>query len=516
MRWLSRKFFRSSQRQFLHLMGGVAALEVGAQRVALDGLGQDHRRLALVFHRRVVGGVDLAVVVAAALEVPDLLVGHRLDECLGPRIPAEEVVADVAAVVGLVRLVVTVGGGVHQVHQRAVAVGVQQGVPLASPHHLDDVPTRAPEERLQLLDDLAVAAHRAVEALQVAVDDEGQVVQTLQRGDMRQAAALRLVHLAVAEERPHVLLGGVPDAAVVQVVVEPRLVDRVHRAQPHGHRREFPEVRHQARVRVGRQPAARVAVLLAEPVELLGGEPALEVGARVDAGGGVPLNEDLVTATGVGLTAEEVVEPHLVERGRGRVCRNMATHTDSRTLRAVHHDRRVPADPGAVAPLDVLVAGEPRLELGRDRVDVVGRRQRRDRDALFARAFQQPQHQVARPGRTGPLHQVVEGLQPLAGLFGVDVRQIRRDAFANDANAVGFGCAAGVLGQVLAHELGGQLPLLVRRVKRTGSAEWVCSLFPCTVYSILVQSCPIRTAGCERLHLVHATDCSPGNVCRLC
>ena len=127
-----------------------------------------------------VGGVDLAVVVATALEVPDLGVGHLLDERLGARVAAEEVVADVGAVVGLVGLVVAVGRGVHQVHQRAVTVGVQQRVPLAAPHHLDDVPARTAEERLQLLDDLAVAAYRAVQALQVAVDDERQVVQAFQ------------------------------------------------------------------------------------------------------------------------------------------------------------------------------------------------------------------------------------------------------------------------------------------------------------------------------------------------
>ena len=147
-----------------------------------------------------VGGIDLAVVVTAALEIPDLGVGHRLDECLGARVPAEEMVAHVGTVVGLVGLVVAVGCGVHQIHQRAVAVGVQQRIPLAAPHHLDDVPAGAAEERLEFLDDLAVAAHRAVEALQVAVDDEGQVVQALERADVQQPAAFRLVHLAVAEE----------------------------------------------------------------------------------------------------------------------------------------------------------------------------------------------------------------------------------------------------------------------------------------------------------------------------
>ena len=426
-----------------------------------------------------------------------------MHQLLGARVAAEEVLAHVGAVVGLVGLVVAVGRGVHQIDQRAVAVGVQQRVPFAAPDHLDDVPAGAAEERLQLLDDLAVAAHRAVEALQVAVDDEGQVVQALQRGDVGQPAAFRLVRLAVAEERPHVLIGGVLDAAVVQVVVEPRLIDRVHRAQAHRHRRELPEVRHQPRVRIGRQPAAGVAVLLAEAVELVGGEPALEERAGVDARGGVALDEDLVAAAGVGLAAEEVVEADLVERRRRRVGRNVAAHTDSRALRPVHHDGGVPPDPRPVAPLDILVAGKPRLQLGRDGVHVVGGGQRGNGDPLFAGAFQQPQHQVTRPRRPRPFQQCVERFQPLGGLFGVDIGQIRRDAFADHPHPVGFGCGAGVLGQVLAHELGGQLPLL-------GWRYW-CSWQP--------LSCSYRAANAllgVADGMIRRSAVRTGNVCRPC
>ena len=238
------------------------------------------------------------------------------------------------------------------------------------------------------------------------------------------------------------LVGGVPDAAVVQVVVEPRLVDGVQRAQAHRHGGELPEVGHQPRVRVGRQAAAGVAVLLAEAVELIGAEPALQEGAGVDPGGGMALDEHLVAAAGMRLASEEVVEADLVERrGRG-VGRNVAAHADSRSLRAVHHDGRVPSDPRPVATFDVLVAGEPRLQLGRDGVDVVGRRQRGDGHPLLAGPLQQPQHQVARPRRPRALQQFVEGLQPLRRLLGIDVGQIGRHALADHPNAVGFACAA--------------------------------------------------------------------------
>ena len=139
-----------------------------------------------MLHGRPVGRVDLAVVMPAALEVPDRGIGHIGDQGLGAGVAAEEVLLDVGAVVGLVGLEITVGGGVHQVHQRAVLVGVQQGIPLAAPHHLDDIPAGTAEERLEFLDDLAVAADRPVEPLQIAVDHEGQVVERLVGRDLDQ------------------------------------------------------------------------------------------------------------------------------------------------------------------------------------------------------------------------------------------------------------------------------------------------------------------------------------------
>ena len=50
----------------LDLVGGVARLDLGPERPALDGLGEDRRRRADLLGRRLVGGVELAVVVTAA------------------------------------------------------------------------------------------------------------------------------------------------------------------------------------------------------------------------------------------------------------------------------------------------------------------------------------------------------------------------------------------------------------------------------------------------------------------
>jgi hypothetical protein len=94
-----------------------------------------------------------------------------------------------------------------------------------------------------------------------------------------------------------------------------------------------------------------VALLLPEPVHAPPPEAALQERAGVHAGAGVPLEEHLVAAAGMVLAAEEVVHAHLVERGGGGVRRDVATDAHARALRAVHHDRGVPADQPAELPL---------------------------------------------------------------------------------------------------------------------------------------------------------------------
>ena len=192
--------------ELLGLVRGVLALAALAHAEALDGLDEQHRRLALVVGGAMERGVDLLRVVAAAVEAPDVLVAHRRHRLEQRRVLAEEVLADEGAVVGLHRLVVAVDGVHHHLAQEAALVAGEERVPVAAPDQLDDVPARAAELALELLDDLAVAAHRAVEALQVAVDDEDQVVELLARRQADRAERLGLVHLAVAAEHPDLAL----------------------------------------------------------------------------------------------------------------------------------------------------------------------------------------------------------------------------------------------------------------------------------------------------------------------
>ena len=330
----------------LHLVRGVAAREVLTQEVALDRVGEDDRGRPRELGRRLVRGVDLVEVVAAAGQRPDLVVCPVLHHGSGAGVAPEEVFAHIGAVIGLEGLVVAVRDGVHQVDQGAFAVRGEQRIPPPAPDQFDDVPARAPEEGLEFLDDLAVAAHRPVETLQVAVDHEGQVVEFLVGGQLQQAAGLGLVHLAVTQESPDALLGGVLDAAVLQVAVELRLVDGVHGADAHGDRRELPEVLHLVGVRVtGQGPHLSVddvAVFLTESVQVRLLETPFQEGPGVHARRSVPLEEHLIAPAGVVLASEEVVHSHLVEGRSGSIGGDMPSDTDAWTLGAVHGDGCIP------------------------------------------------------------------------------------------------------------------------------------------------------------------------------
>ena len=93
----SRKRRIASIVHLLLLVRDVLRLAGLAHAVALDRLGEDDRRLALVLDGRVVRRVDLVRIVAAAVQVPDVLVGPVGDQRLQLG-RVEEVLAHVRAV----------------------------------------------------------------------------------------------------------------------------------------------------------------------------------------------------------------------------------------------------------------------------------------------------------------------------------------------------------------------------------------------------------------------------------
>lgn len=337
-----------------------------------DGLRQDHRRRPAVLDGRPVGRVHLARLVAGARgleQLQELGVGQLAAERGERGLAAEEVLAHVARVTRRVRLQLGVRDLAKPAQQRALGVPRQHLVPRGAPQRLDHVPPGGAELRLKLLHDIEVGPHRAVEALEVAVDDEGEVVQPLPAGQREGGGRLGLVHLAVPEEGPHPGAVGVLDAPVLQVPVEPRLADRRERAEAHRDRGELPQPGESARVWVGRQPARVARRLLPEPVELRLAEPAVEERPGVDAGRRVALQVELVAGLVALLAAEEVLEAGLVEPGGGGEGGDVPTEAEPRP--AGDHRGGVPPVPRRDPGLQRLVARIGGFGGGGDRVDVV-------------------------------------------------------------------------------------------------------------------------------------------------
>ena len=168
---------------FLNLVRDVLTFSGIAHTITFNGMRQDHGRLTFGLLRFLQCSVDFLRIVTTAVQSPDLLVSPVSDQGSGFRIFAEEVLTNVSAVFGFEGLVVAVNGFVHQLNQLTAGVFTQQLIPTAAPDNLDNVPASTTEDAFQFVNDFAVTGDRAVQTLQVAVDDEDQVVQFFTGGD---------------------------------------------------------------------------------------------------------------------------------------------------------------------------------------------------------------------------------------------------------------------------------------------------------------------------------------------
>src|SRR5271156_7034720 len=101
---------------------------------------------------------------------------------------------------------------------------------------------------------------------------------------------------------------------MLEIAVVARLINRHQGAQPHRYGRKFPEIRHQPRMRIGRQAAARFQ-LAAKIFQLLCGETPFQKCARVNSWRGVPLEINRVAFELRSARAEEMIETYFVQRG---------------------------------------------------------------------------------------------------------------------------------------------------------------------------------------------------------
>jgi hypothetical protein len=102
----------------------------------------------------------------------------------------------------------------------------------------------------------------------------------------------------------------------------------------------------------------------------------------------------------------------------------MAADAGEQVVRAQHHHDRVPADDAANAQLHRLVAGEGRLLLGRDRVDVARLDESRQAELQHARALQHLEQQEVGALAAAVAHHVVQGFDPFARLGRIGVGKL--------------------------------------------------------------------------------------------
>ena len=182
---------------------------------------------------------------------------------------------------------------------------------------------------------MPVATHRAIESLQVAVDDERKIIESLACSERQCADRLGFVHFTVAENTPNVTLVGFRETAVLEVTHKAGLIDRVDRPDSHGACRELPEIRHQPRVGIRAKTFA--GGLLAIVCELLLAEAAFEERSCIDAGCGVRLKKYEVRSAGCVRSAEEMIKARLKDLSRRCVGCDMTTQFAVSFIGAYHH-----------------------------------------------------------------------------------------------------------------------------------------------------------------------------------
>src|SRR5438270_6227714 len=214
-----------------------------------------------------------------------------LDHLEQARVCPEEVLPEISAALDEIFLILAVGDFAHAPDQQAFTVVLNQAVPIGAPNNFDDVPACAPENGLQFLDDLSIAADRAVQTLQIAVDYKSQVVEPLARRQCNRAQRFRLVHLTIAEESPNPSPSTFLETAILQILDEAGVINRLDRSQSHRDCRKFPEILHQPGVRVRGKPSARLQ-LAPEVFQLLLRNATFEVSARIDSRRRVSLKID--------------------------------------------------------------------------------------------------------------------------------------------------------------------------------------------------------------------------------
>ena len=364
------EFFQRILIHFFGLVGGVLAFAGSTHAIAFDGFGQNHGGAAArVVYRFIIGGIHFVRVVAAAVERPNFCIRHIGHHGFQAR-SVEEMIAHISAVFRFIGLIIAVEAFIHTRFELVVGIARQECIPAATPNHFEHIPTGTAEVAFQFLNNLAVAAHRAVEALQVAVDYKNQVVQAFAGSQRNRALAFRLVHLAITAEHPHFAAFGFGEAARFQIFQETGLINRHQRTQAHRHGGELPKIGHQVRVRIRREAFA--LDFLAEIIQLIFAQAAFHESAGINTGRGVALDKHQIALGIIVFGVPKMVEAHVIQGG-GRLERSdVAAQLQIFFAGAQHHSGGIPADNGADAVFQFLIARRFLLFAHRNGVQISG------------------------------------------------------------------------------------------------------------------------------------------------
>src|ERR1700683_321507 len=234
-----------------------------------------------------------------------------LDHLQQPGIAAEKVLPEVSAAFDEIFLVLSVAHFTQALYQNSVAIVLDELIPVGAPDDFNDVPSGTTEDGFKFLNDLSIAANRAIETLQVAVDHEDEVVEFFARGKRDGAERFGLIHFAIAEERPDFAARGLLETAIFQILDKTRVINRLDGAGAHGDSRELPELGHEPGMGIGRQAATGLQ-LAAEVLQFFLGNAAFEVRTRINSGCGVTLEINDVAIAVFSLRTKEVIECHFV------------------------------------------------------------------------------------------------------------------------------------------------------------------------------------------------------------
>src|SRR5258708_5560396 len=355
--------------EFFLVVSNISALTAFAQAIALNRARKNNGGRTRMLHGRLVRGINFSRIVAALPQRPQSLIRNILDHFQQAWVGAKNILPNIRTRFDDKFLRFAVDHFSQPLGEQAVDILFEERIPIASPKDFDDVPACAPEGCFEFLHDLPVATNRAVQTLQVAVDNKNQVVQVFARSEGDSAKRFWFVGLTVAQKRPDFGVRLRLDAAIFEIAIEAGLVNGHQRAEAHGYRGVFPEVGHQPGMRIRRKAAVRPQ-LPTKVFQLLCGKASLEKGAGVNAGRGMPLKVNSVALKLFGTSTEEMIEADLKEGSGGRIRGNMAANAVVDSIGANDHGQRVPADQALDPAFDLLVAGKNSLLFHGDRIYV--------------------------------------------------------------------------------------------------------------------------------------------------